>query len=174
LFLPIRIFLSYNDGEFEFRISAAFYKSKNLFSGKMKRKNKKEKVEAEDKKSESDDFNRLEKFFMLLQAFYETSANIRRSICVEKLTIKAEFGSLDAGFTGMVTGVAYAEIYKLIGFLATIFTLEQPSITITPIFEEKSFFSIYSEGIIKTKAVHIIFTAIKFYREYKKAMKRKD
>ncbi len=93
---------------------------------------------------------------------------------MEKLTIKAEFASLDAGFTGMVTGVAYAEIYKLIGFLATIFTLEQPSITITPIFEEKSFFSIYSEGIIKTKAVHIIFTTIKFYREYRKAIKRKD
>ena len=131
-------------------------------------------MKQEDKKIETDDYNRFEKFFILLQAFYETSANIRRSICVEKLIIKAEFASLDAGFTGMVTGVAYAEIYKLIGFLATIFTLEQPSITITPIFEEKSFFSIYSEGIIKTKAVHIIFTTIKFYREYRKAIKRKD
>ncbi len=109
----------------------------------------------------------------MLQAFYDTSREIRKSVIVEKIKVDASYGSGDAAFTGMAIGFAYAEIYKLIGFLSSIFTASAPEITIKPIYTEESFFEAEAEGIISTKTAHIIFTGIKFYFNYKKALKER-
>ena len=175
MFLPIKLIASYSNKMFSMSISAAFVK----INIPLKKKTENKKTETKEKKKikkskQADDFSRFEKFFAVLNAFYESSDRIRKCIAVEKLEVNSEYGSEDAAFTGFAIGIAYAEIYKLVGFLGTIFTLKQPIITITPVFADKAVFELSFEGIIKTKAAHIIFTAIKFYREYRKAIKRKD
>lgn len=172
LFSPLRLVITYKDRKLDIEASFGVFKIKfpTIKNNKKKAKTAKE---SRNKKT-SDDFFCFEKFFAVIQAFYESSPRIKKCITVEKLEINSKFGSEDAAFTGMVTGFAYAEIYKLIAFLATIFTLEKPIVIITPVFEDKSVFHIDFKGIIKTKATHIIFTAIKFYTEYKNALKRKD
>ncbi|MDO5479817.1 MAG: DUF2953 domain-containing protein [Clostridia bacterium] len=159
-------------------ISLRFGIVKINLSGKKKKKTKKKSnAEKKEKKSENktidkeNDIGGFQKFLALLQAFYDTSVSIRKTIEVEKLEIDALYGNADAAFTGMAVGFAYAEIYKLIGFLATIFTVRQPAVTIKPVFGEESVFECEADGIIKTKAAHIISTAIKFYFNYKKAIK---
>ena len=137
-----------------------------------KKKHSENKKKIKKKKSEKkDEFSAFQNFLAILQAFYDTSISIRKTIIVEKLDFDALFGSTDAAFTGMAVGFAYAEIYKLIGFLSTIFTVKKPNFTIKPVFNDESVFDIGGEGIIKTKAAHIISTAIKFYFNYKKAIK---
>ena len=166
-FIPIRISWFYKDNVF--RLSLKFGKFEFEFPKLKKRESSKPREKRNTKRD--DDFYRFQKFFAFIQAFYDTSENIRKTVVVEKTKIKAEYGTEDAAFTGIAVGLAYAEIYKLIGFLASIFTVNQPEITITPIFEDKSVFTLDAEGIIKTKAAHIIFTAVRFYMSYKKALK---
>ncbi len=170
-FMPIRIILSFKDKKADIIISYGLVKYNIPLSKKKKKTDVKTKEKAKD--AENDSVSGFTKFFAILQAFYDTSKDIRRSITVERLKAEASYCSGDVAFTGMAVGLAYAEIYKLIGFLANIFTISSPEITIKPVYEDSSFLKIEAESIIKTKAAHIIFTGIKFYSRYKKALKER-
>lgn len=172
LYIPIRLKVSYIKNSFDILFEFGFVKVK--IPRKKKKKDNKEDDKTEDKKTKKDSFGAFTKFFCALQGFYNASAAIRKSIYVEKLELKSSFGTEDAAFTGMAVGLAYAEIYKLIGFLSVIFTVRMPEIEITPIFEDRNVFNIEYISIIKTKLAHIIFTGYKFYSGYKKALKGKD
>lgn len=111
--------------------------------------------------------------FLILTSFYNTSREIRKCIIIEKLKIDASYSSGDAATTGIAVGFAYAEIYKLIGFLASIFTISYPEITIKPVFSDELLFEAEAESIIKARIAHIIFTGLKFYSNYKKASKER-
>ena len=169
LYIPIRLYIRYKEKKLDFSIHYGKIKIRIPLGSNKKAKSKT--GEKKEKKEKEDDFGNFRKFIALIQAFYDTSPKIRKTIIVERLKADSVYGTTDAAFTGMAVGFAYAEIYKLIGFISTIFTVKQPEITIKPVFGEESVFEIEGEGIIKTKAAHIISTAIKFYFNYKKALR---
>lgn len=177
-YTPVRLNIIYKNKVLD--LSVNFGKVKiNIPSGKKNNTEKKkrqktakevDKQKKKPKKTE-DDFGNFKKFCAALQAFYDTSDSVRKTVVAEKLEVFADYGAEDAAFTGMVVGFAYAEVYKLIGFLSAIFTVEAPKIIINPVFNQGSVFKVEAEGIIKTKVAHIISTALKFYFNYKKALK---
>ncbi len=177
LFIPIRLKISYIKNEFDITIKIGFIKFKIPKKKAKKKKDDKKTEDTEakkDKPKKDDGIGAFIKFFAALQGFYDSSDRIKKTIVIERLELTSSFGTEDAAFTGMAVGLAYAEVYKLIGFLSVIFTVKTPKIEISPIFEDRNVFNIECKSIIKTKLAHIIFTALKFIKGYKKALKGKD
>ncbi len=174
LYIPIKLRISYKKSLFETFLSFGFIKIK-IPLNKEKKQKEKNAINTEKKEKENKDgFDAFTRFFSVIQGFYNASHLIKKALIIEKLEIKSSFGTEDAAFTGLAVGLAYSEIYKLIGFLSVIFTFEPPKIDITPIFEDRYVFNIECKSIIKTKLAHIIFAGYKFYTSYKKALKGKD
>ena len=176
-YTPIRLNIIYRDKVLDLSVNFGKVKikipsgKKNKTENKDKKKADSKEVKQKKKSQKDDDFGGFRKFCAALQALYDTSDSVRKTIVAEKLEVSADYGAEDAAFTGMAIGFAYAEVYKLIGFISVIFTVETPKIVITPVFNQGSVFKLEAEGIIKTKAAHIISTALKFYFNYKKALK---
>lgn len=170
LFVPIRLVVSYKDKQLNVNIKygiLAFCLTKKSKTGKAKPKKKAKKKSENKKKKEGSGDGKLDMFFNLLTAFYETSDLIRKSIKIEKFNVNAVYGNGDAAFTGMAIGIAYAEIYKLISFLACIFTVEMPLITIAPDYSDEPKFDAELFCIVKARMAHIIFAYLKFIKRYK-------
>lgn len=165
LFVPLKVNVSYKKKNMKFDVKFGPFHIKLKGADKGKKQNTEpvkdsEKNDSERKLSFDDCIN-------LLSALYETSKTIKRAVKVEKLELSALYGSGDAAATGFLIGIAYAEIYKLIGFLSCIFTVSLPVITITPCYDDEPVFSLDFDLIIKSNAAKIIYTAIKFYTKYK-------
>lgn len=157
LFIPLKLVASYSKNNLSLSFIVGFIK----FKLPLKKQPAKDETKNNVKKKEKIDF------WSLLQAFYDTSYNIKKTIRVKKLQVEATYGNEDPAFTGMIVGIAYAEIYKLLGMISCIFELEPPLINITSDFSGKDVFTLSCEGIICTKLAHIVFTALKFYKRYK-------
>ena len=169
-FTPIRLYISYKDKKADIKLAFGNIK----FNIPIKEKKKNSESKSQEKTEKKDAFEKFKIFCAILQAFYDTSDSLRKTIIIERLKLDAVFGTGDAAFTGMAVGFSYAEIYKLAAFISEIFTVYPPKITITPNFGEEFIFSAEAESIIKTKAAHIISTAWKFYKNYRKELKGKD
>lgn len=180
LFMPLTFYVAYKDKKADINIKYGFInvnvcnfiKKKNINNKKEASVAKKENNSVKEKEKKQTDNNRAEEknfnyYVNIISAFYEASGAIRKAVKVEKLNVDAIYGSNDAAFTGIVIGLAYAEIYKLLSLISCVFTVNTPVITITPDFSEKDVFEIEGEGIVKTNAVHIIFVGIKFYTKFK-------
>lgn len=180
LFMPLTFYVAYKDKKADINIKygfinvnvCSFIKKKNINNKKEASVAKKENNSVKEKEKKQTDNNPAEEknfnyYVNIISAFYEASGAIRKAVKVEKLNVDAVYGSNDAAFTGIVIGLAYAEIYKLLSLVSCVFTVNTPVITITPDFSEKDVFEIEGEGIVKTNAVHIIFVGIKFYTKFK-------
>ena len=169
LFIPLKADISYTAKKIKIGLAAG------PFRIKMKKADKaKEKAPAEsEKKAGNEKKLSFDDGINLLSAFYESSRAIRRTVKVEKLELSALYGSGDAAATGFLIGIAYAEIYKLIGLVSCIFTVDPPIITITPCYEDEPVFDSEFELRVKTNAAKALYTAVKFYKKYKSYNKRK-
>ncbi len=172
LYFPIRLKVSYIKKNLDVSLNFGFLKIRIPVKKKKNKENDGKKEDNENKKKDA--FGAFNRFFCVLQGFYDASPAIKKTICVEKLELKSVFGTDDAAFTGTAVGLAYAEVYKLIGFLSVIFKVNMPKIEITPVFEDRMVFDIECKSIIKTKLAHIIIAGYKFYTSYKNALKGKD
>ncbi len=164
LFIPLKLVALYDKNNLSLCFMIGFLKFKLPF------KKRAVKEEAKNKKSKKVDID----FWSLLQAFYDTSYTIKKTIRIRKLHIEATYGNEDPAFTGMMVGIAYAEIYKFLGVISCVFELEPPLINITSDFSGENVFTLSFEGIICTRLAHIVFTALKYYKNYKSHKKGKD
>lgn len=170
LFVPVRLVVEYEKKQLSIKIKygiLSFCVTKKRKTGKARPKKKIREKSENKKKEEGTGDGKLDTFFNLLTAFYDTSDLIRKSIKIEKLNVNAVYGNGDAAFTGMAIGIAYAEIYKLIAFLSCIFTVEPPVVTITPDYSDETIFDAELFCIVKAKPAHIIFAYLKFIKRYK-------
>ncbi len=169
LFIPLKADVSYKEKKIKIDLAAGPFRIKMKKADKVKKKAPAEgekKAGNEKKLSFDDGIN-------LLSALYESSRAIRRTVKVEKLELSALYGSGDAAATGFLLGIAYAEIYKFIGLVSCIFTVNPPVITISPCYEDEPKFNLEFELRVKTNAAKALYTAVKFYKKYKSYNKRK-
>ncbi|MDP4133532.1 MAG: DUF2953 domain-containing protein [Bacillota bacterium] len=171
LYGPSKLEIKYRENKLNIIIHFGFLKLNiNPDTGKKSLSTKeKSKTEGQDENKEEKAFNKL---ISSIRAFGEASDGMKKHITFEKLIINVSYSSGDVAVTGIATGLAYASIYNLIGILGNIFELNSPEIEIKPIFQDKPEFSLYIDGIIKTKLVHIIFIALRFTKVYNKENKK--
>lgn len=170
LFIPVRLVVEYRKKQLNIKIKygiLSFCVTKKRKASTAKPKKKAKKKSENKKKEEGSGDGKLDAFFNLLTAFYDTSDLIRKSIKIDKLNVNAVYGNGDAAFTGMAIGIAYAELYKLIAFLSCIFTVEPPVLTIAPDYSDEPKFDAELFCIVKAKMAHIIFAYLKFIKRYK-------
>lgn len=167
LFFPLEFTAFLSKKESRFRI----YSFELKFNKKKEpKKNKPPKKADETKPPDKQKPSGVAGAMTYISAIYRTSPQIKRTLCIKRLSVRARIGLSDAAATGLAVGFGYAEIYKLIALLACIFTMEQPEVTLTPDFDHEVF-DWELNGIIKTRLAHIIFTGLTFYFNLQKVKK---
>lgn len=166
LFMPLRVIISYESKKAELKLKFGLFEFKPKSKSKLRGKKAKSDERALGKEKQDD--NLLpDKITNMLSAFYETSGAVKRAVRIERLEFSAVYGSGDAAATGFLVGIAYAEIYKLIGIISCVFTVVPPVITISPYYGDDPKLDIDFHAIVKTNAAKAIYTAVKFIKKYK-------
>ena len=175
-YLPLRLRIIYKDKSLSVTAYVAGLPI-HIGKGKKDKKQREDKTKAitkELKKNGGDTTSGLsavDKFFCVLSAFYDASTRIRRALRVEKLDLKVRMSSGDAATTGFLVGVAYAEFYKLVAFLACLFTVEAPVAEFQPVFSDDVLLELTFDGIIRTNLAHSICAGTALYLSYRKQIK---
>lgn len=165
LLLPLGIFVSFENNSIRISVKLAFIPV-NIGSGKSKKSRMPKKENAENKKREEGEAA-IYGAVRLLNAFYSSSRQIRRTVKIEKMNLSAVYGSGDAAATGFIIGIFYAELYKLIGFFSSIFTVGPPSITVKPSYADEPVLEYSGSVKIKATLFNLILSGMIFYLNYK-------
>lgn len=165
LLLPLNAFISFENKKTSISVKFAFIPI-NIGGGKSK-KSRIPKKENEGNKKQEKSEAAIYGAVRLLNAFYSSSKQIRRTVKIEKLNLSAVYGSGDAAATGFIIGIFYAEIYKLIGFFSSIFTVDPPSITVKPSYADEPAFEYSGSVKIKSTLFNLILSGMIFYLNYK-------
>ncbi len=106
-------------------------------------------------------------FDVIKNTISDTEKHIKKTINIKEINLKINFGLSDAAITGISTGILWAAVYSVFGFLTRKFTVDKHDFKIDPIFN-KTIFTIYSDGIIYARLVNIIGTLIATLKTYNK------
>lgn len=153
------------------------------FSIGSKAKKRTEKhLSKEDSQPEADVsfFDKVKNYYGLFLDFKDTykknSRKIRRTVYIESLCLNVRFGLGEAAKTGMATGGVWAGIYNVIAFAARIFTISEPRVEVTPLYNELKC-ELDGECIISARMANLIVAlvsvGISYYFISKKRNKHK-
>ena len=112
----------------------------------------------------------------ILSFLMETKKFLRKKFKADIVNINVNVGTADAASTAVVSGTLYGVFYGILSIVDRFIFIPKPLVNINPQFNSATFtFSL--EGIIKTRIVHIIATAIIFaykFFKYKKQEKKEE
>ena len=91
---------------------------------------------------------------------------------IRDIYIRVKYGTGDAAITGIIYGAIWSFVGNVYSTLCRFWKVQFPRLELEPIFGGKAF-EIEAEGIIKTRLVHIITTAIRSLKIYKNSKKQK-
>lgn len=164
LLIPIRAVLSY-DGKTEFYIKIMFIK---IPIGKRAKKEKKQAAPKNDTAQKSGGESKIKKLLSLkddISEFAEFVAD--RCFYFERLSVKLDFGTGNAAYTGLACGPLNALVYSAIGLIHSKTLLKDWDVMINPDFNSARFDLVFL-CIGGTRLVHIIRVGIKGLKLYKK------
>ena len=136
--------------------------------GKKKKKEKKENDNNKEKKKYTFD-DVKEKCTNIKDIYFEIkddAANIlayvgKHAVSIKNLDINVRFDFDDPMKTGIYTGIINGSVYNVIGLIDRAVSVEKMKVNIIPLFNNRNFFDISVNGIVKIKNVHIMFILIK-------------
>ena len=91
---------------------------------------------------------------------------------IRDIYIRVKYGTGDAAITGIIYGGIWTLVGNIYSIVCRFWKVQFPKLELEPIFGGKAF-EIEAEGIIKTRLVHIITTAIRSFKIYKNSKKQK-
>ncbi len=91
---------------------------------------------------------------------------------IRDIYIRIKYGTGDAAITGIIYGGIWSLVGNIYSILCRYWKVQFPRLELEPIFGGKAF-EVEAEGIIKTRLVHIITTAIRSLKIYKNSKKQK-
>ena len=112
----------------------------------------------------------------ILSFLMETKKFLRKRFKANTVNINVSVGTADAASTAVVSGSLYGIFYGILGLIDRFIFIPKPLVNINPQFNSATF-TFLLEGIIKTRIVHIIATAIIFaykFLKYKKEEKKEE
>lgn len=105
-------------------------------------------------------------------AYKNNSSKLKKAVYAKKINLHIDFGFGDAMTTGILTGVLWTGIYNVISFIASIITIAEPNINVTPNYNQDKC-SVRLECIITSRLVNLISVAASVGISYLK-FKRKE
>ncbi len=91
---------------------------------------------------------------------------------IRDIYIRVRYGTGDAAITGIIYGGIWTLVGNIYSTVCRFWKVQFPRLELEPVFGGKAF-EIEAEGIIKTRLVHIITTAIRSLKIYKNSKKQK-
>lgn len=178
LFVKLNFYFEgyYNNSESKNFILRFYVFTKKLgFNIKFK-ETKKEKEKKEIEKNEGKDsfVDKAKRFKNSIGIFKNTfsasKGHIKKSVIVKNINLNIDFGLGDAAATGIATGVLWGVIYSAFSLICHLFTVENHMFAVDPQFNKK-ITKINADGIIYTRLVNLIITAVVILTNYSKAKK---
>lgn len=185
LFVGINISfkIGYKDRKFHLRLRV--YILNSILGKDIKFKEKEDKTlseettedisreESEDKKTlrefVSDLKKKVKKYLNYKDAYLMTRDRIRKKFVFKSLNLSIAYGDGNAHTTAVATGTMWGFLYNILSFVTKTSVLREHRETVEPKFNQK-IFSFDAEGILRVRCVHIIYTLIIFYINYKKVL----
>lgn len=155
LFLPLKVYLSYKNGNLAVSVGILFLKKKLSKKSKIMQN----KAMEEDEKVVTDKaVNLTQKMNSFIDVFPKAARLTKKLVTIKPLEIKIATGTGDAALTAISCGALWAVIYNFIGVLACIVNVEDLSCDVSPDYTQSSF---TAEGkcIIVSRIAYIIFIA---------------
>lgn len=178
LFVKLNFYFEgyYNNSESKNFILRFYVFTKKLgFNIKFKEtKKEKEKKEIEKKEGKDSFVDKAKRFKNNIGIFKNTfsasKGHIKKSVIVKNINLNIDFGLGDAAATGISTGVLWGVIYSAFSLICHLFTVENHMFAVDPQFNKK-ITKINADGIIYTRLVNLIITAVVILTNYSKAKK---
>lgn len=178
LFVKLNFYFEgyYNNSESKNFILRFYVFTKKLgFNIKFKEtKKEKEKKEIEKKEGKDSFVDKAKRFKNNIGIFKNTfsasKGHIKKSVIVKNINLNIDFGLGDAAATGIATGVLWGVIYSAFSLICHLFTVENHMFAVDPQFNKK-ITKINADGIIYTRLVNLIITAVVILTNYSKAKK---
>lgn len=178
LFVKLNFYFEgyYNNSESKNFILRFYVFTKKLgFNIKFKEtKKEKEKKEIEKKEGKDSFVDKAKRFKNNIGIFKNTfsasKGHIKKSVIVKNINLNIDFGLGDAAATGIATGVLWGVIYSAFSLVCHLFTVENHRFAVDPQFNKK-ITKINADGIIYTRLVNLIITAVVILTNYSKAKK---
>lgn len=178
LFVKLNFYFEgyYNNSESKNFILRFYVFTKKLgFNIKFKEtKKEKEKKEIEKKEGKDSFVDKSKRFKNNIGIFKNTfsasKGHIKKSVIVKNINLNIDFGLGDAAATGIATGVLWGVIYSAFSLVCHLFTVENHMFAVDPQFNKK-ITKINADGIIYTRLVNLIITAVVILTNYSKAKK---
>lgn len=178
LFVKLNFYFEgyYNNNESKnFTLRFYVFTKKLGFNIKFKEtKKEKEKKEIEKKEGKDSFIDKAKRFKNNIGIFKNTfsasKGHIKKSVIVKNINLNIDFGLGDAAATGIATGVLWGVIYSAFSLVCHLFTVENHMFAVDPQFNKK-ITKINADGIIYTRLVNLIITAVVILTNYSKAKK---
>ena len=178
LFVKLNFYFEgyYNNSESKNFILRFYVFTKKLgFNIKFKEtKKEKEKKEIEKKEGKDSFVDKAKRFKNNIGIFKNTfsasKGHIKKSVIVKNINLNIDFGLGDAAATGIATGDLWGVIYSAFSLVCHLFTAENHMFAVDPQFNKK-ITKINADGIIYTRLVNLIITAVVILTNYSKAKK---
>ena len=155
LFLPLKVYVSYEKGKLSVSAGMLFFRIKLLKNNKSTQK--KVTVDSEEAVTKKT-VGLTEKLNSFLEIFPKAARLTKRLITIKPLEIKIITGTTDAALTAISCGALWAVIYNFVGVLACIVNVEDLSLDVSPDYAQ-SLFQAEGKCIIKSRIAYIIFIA---------------
>lgn len=124
-----------------------------------------EKAKEEKKKSELDGaYEKIINIIKVYKAFVNLKVYLRKKVILKKLFINIDFGTGDAFYTGILSGVIWAFVGIGVTYMFETFQICEREININSKFSEKTIFG-HLNCIFSVKIVYIILVTIKLLFE---------
>lgn len=183
LFIPSELLCTFIWNEYERKTEIKFkylFFKKVFFPIKSKKKSKENKY---NKKKYT--FNDVKtKYFEFKSYYKEIKDDVigilnyarKHAVTIKETDVFVKFDCDDPMNTGINVGIINGVVYNILGFIDRTVSINKMKVNIIPLFENRNYFDISVNGIVKIKNVHIMYMlirAIKIAFKIKKSVQNK-
>ena len=183
LLIPSELLFSFIWNEYErkteLKFKYLFIKITLLPNDDNNKNKKKKKKNTNNKEKKKYTFNDVKRQYKNFKTYFNVvkddivkilSYAKKHAVTVKNTDINIKFDFEDPMDTGIYVGVINGIVYNIIGILDRTISVEKMKIDIVPLFENRDYFDISVNGIVRIKNVHIMYILIK---AFKIALKKK-
>lgn len=143
-----------------------------LIPNRKKKKPKAAHKEKPKKENNTSVEEKIENLLDILSLYSEMATDIRTQFRFETFDFLLSFGTTDAATTAILSGIAWSGIYQMLGFIDTVFMLEELRVAVKPDFEQTGFY-VYLDTTFKVNHAHLLRIALIASIKYIKRSKSK-
>ncbi len=177
LLIPSELLFSFIWNEYErkteLKFKYLFIKITLLPNDDNNKNKKKKKKNTNNKEKKKYTFNDVKRQYKNFKTYFNVvkddivkilSYAKKHAVTVKNTDINIKFDFEDPMDTGIYVGVINGIVYNIIGILDRTISVEKMKIDIVPLFENRDYFDISVNGIVRIKNVHIMYILIKAFK----------